>query len=86
MSKMFRYLVVVDSHNCWNEIADDIYLNTTTIDNFHMAKWKPILKDCTTCKHFDIESCYGVCDKHGVLNDVVKNCKDYEEQTNENGR
>ena len=39
-------------------------------------------KDCTTCKHFDIETCYGVCDKNGILNDIVKDCKDYDEQTN----
>lgn len=39
-------------------------------------------KDCTNCKYFEIETCYGVCDKNGILNDVVKDCKDYEEKTN----
>ena len=40
-------------------------------------------KDCTNCVYFDIETYYGVCDKNGILNDVVKDCKDYKEQANE---
>ena len=34
--------------------------------------------DCTNCIYFDIETFYGVCDKHGILNDT-KPCEDYEE-------
>lgn len=34
---------------------------------------------CENCKCFSIESVYGVCDKKGVLNDVIKNCKEFED-------
>lgn len=40
-----------------------------------------MVKDCTTCDNFDIETVYGVCCKYGVLSDVIKNCKDYENKS-----
>lgn len=36
-----------------------------------------MVKDCTTCDNFDIETVYGVCCIHGILSDVKENCKDY---------
>lgn len=39
-----------------------------------------IKRDCMKCIYFDIETFYGVCDKNGILNDIVKDCKDYEEE------
>lgn len=36
-----------------------------------------MVKDCTTCANFDIETVYGVCCIHGALGDVVEDCKDY---------
>lgn len=34
--------------------------------------------DCTTCKHLDIETIYGVCSKTGqIINDIPENCKNY---------
>lgn len=41
-----------------------------------------MVKDCTTCDNFDIETVYGVCCIHGALGDVVENCKDYENKSN----
>jgi len=41
-----------------------------------------MIKDCTNCDNFDIETVYGVCCKHGVLSDVKENCKDYENKSN----
>ena len=36
-------------------------------------------KDCTNCIYFDIETFYGVCNKHcEILNDE-KPCEDFEE-------
>lgn len=40
-----------------------------------------MVKDCTTCDNFDIETVYGVCCIHGVLGDVVEDCKDYENES-----
>ena len=38
-------------------------------------------KDCTTCKNARIKDfCYLICDIDGVMNDVVKNCSNYEEE------
>jgi len=42
-----------------------------------------IKSDCTNCLYFDIETFYGVCNKHGVILNNVKPCEDYEEDTNE---
>lgn len=39
--------------------------------------------DCTKCIYFDIETFYGVCNKHGVILNDEKHCEDYEEDTNE---
>ena len=41
-----------------------------------------MIKDCTTCDNFDIETVYGVCCIHGALGDVVEDCKDYENKSN----
>jgi len=38
-----------------------------------------IKKDCTNCLYFDIETYYGVCNKHGVILNDEKPCEDYEE-------
>lgn len=56
--------------------------NGNTIDNMN-KNWKPIVKDCTNCLYFDIETFYGVCNKHGVIVNDEKPCEDYEEQTDE---
>lgn len=40
-----------------------------------------MIKDCTTCDNFDIETVYGVCCIHGALGDVVEDCKDYENKS-----
>lgn len=40
-----------------------------------------MVKDCTTCDNFDIETVYGVCCIHGALGDVVEDCKDYENKS-----
>lgn len=42
-----------------------------------------IKRDCTKCIYFDIETVYGVCDKHGIILNPESLCKDYEEDTNE---
>jgi len=42
-----------------------------------------IKSDCTNCLYFDIETFYGVCNKHGVILNNVKPCEDYEEDINE---
>lgn len=38
-----------------------------------------MVKDCTTCDNFDIETVYGVCYKHGVILNDEKPCEDFEE-------
>lgn len=43
-------------------------------------------KDCTNCLYFDIETFYGVCNKHGVILNDEKPCEDYEEELNERNR
>lgn len=45
---MFRYLVEIDSKLTWAEVADDIYLNTTNIDNFELKNWKKLPDECTS--------------------------------------
>lgn len=42
-----------------------------------------IKRDCTKCIYFDIETVYGVCDKHGIILNPESLCKDYKENTNE---
>jgi len=34
--------------------------------------------DCTNCLYFNIETFYGVCNKHGVILDDVKPCEEFE--------
>lgn len=36
------------------------------------------MNNCETCKHFSIESVYGVCDKTGILNNVIEHCDFFE--------
>lgn len=50
---------------------------------FDNKKPKCIIKDCTNCQYFEIETFYGVCDKYGILNGVIKDCKDFEESNND---
>lgn len=38
-----------------------------------------IKRDCTKCIYFDIETCYGVCDKHGIILNYESLCEDYED-------
>lgn len=35
--------------------------------------------DCTNCLYFDIETFYGVCNKHGIILNSEKPCEDFEE-------
>ena len=51
-----------------------------------MRNENEIKKDCTNCLYFDIETFYGVCNKHGVILNDVQPCKDYEEELNESNR
>jgi len=37
-----------------------------------------IKKDCTNCIYFDIETFYGVCNKHCVILNDEKPCEDFE--------
>lgn len=39
--------------------------------------------DCTDCIYFEIETIYGVCNKHGEILNDEKPCKDFEEQIDE---
>lgn len=36
-------------------------------------------KDCTNCVYFDIETFYGVCNKHAIILDKTEPCEDWEE-------
>lgn len=36
-------------------------------------------KDCSTCKHLELESFEGVCNRHHVVLEVTVACSDYEE-------
>lgn len=39
-----------------------------------------IEKNCTNCGKFTIESVYGVCSKHGILNECKYHCNDWEKE------
>lgn len=46
-----------------------------------MAEIKELERNCLTCKNAQIKDfAYLICDIDGLQNDVVENCKNYEEQ------